>query len=450
MTDAQAAVLDLTKPLEEMMKARLGLAFVVFNPSICRIARMKTPYTYLVSFRFFRGLNDNDDPLNRIGIHPWASKWKGIDGTGFAKLVLNKNGNVQSLTPVDVVSNLNNKTPPHMFKNGLLYECADLRVYHYKTGNADTLLLSFNVWSSEKNLPTGLIDANKPLITQKGGLASCTKDMNKRYAKCTGHFCTHIATANAVLDGNELKVETFIFECPQCSKQHEKNWTFFQTNGQLKIAYGIQDKYVFLQEQECAREEVQSLATQYLEKLNNTYGIIFSLSTPAVDWNNQYLLAVGHAKITKSNVNKRKWGNGHPLITDLVEHPSVITTKAGRHFSHKHYYYFLYLYLINKQTNAVDFISHLIIPHANEPYSVYFPSGLERFGKDSFIIAYGVGDATTKFAIMSHDDIANLLITKPKDHMRIKYVNTIVIDTSTTAEPMSVDDQERSDPMDTA
>lgn len=395
---------DFTGELLEIMRQRYGNNFVIFNPSICRVPERHD--MYILSFRYILGSGADigpvittDDPR-----HPWQSNWcSQADGTGFVYLNTNPNtfpGVVGIhrdvvVMPGDEVTNIDN------YENGLLKGFNDLRLFTYN----NVVLMTFNAWTSQySDRPTGLFRGKTKMYERKDRQpnTACNKDPKAIYDYCTTKFCGQMGAAIGMINGNKLLLTDSLFICPSCTQSPvEKNWTAYTISNQLYIAYSIQGAYRYLKPiaelVDCEMYETVRGVPQFLQQLHESHHLIFSLSTPAVEWDATRLLAVGHAKIEHKKIDSIR-------IDDLLARQLkgwdafIAATSATRtHQKHKGYYYFMFFYLINKTSHEIEGVSKLFIPYENEPYSVFFPSGLTTIGEDgTFALSYGVGDIASK------------------------------------------------------
>jgi hypothetical protein len=129
---------------------------------------------------------------------------------------------------------------------------------------------------------------------------------------------------------------------------------------------------------------------------------MFSLSTPCIEYDDTRYLGVGHAKINHADVLK------FPMLKNKLDE---LKTNKITTIEHPHYTYFLYFYTFNKDSFEIDSISKLItFDNPNEPFLVYFPSGLEKACDNTYIVSYGVGDVMTKLWFLEKTEIDQLLM----------------------------------------
>ena len=161
----------------------------------------------------------------------------------------------------------------------------------------------------------------------------------------------------------------------------------------------------------------------------------FSLGSPALVYNDDEYLAVGHSRFNSSG------GSSSTLLPSGTLSP--IATRNWQSFLRRRqqqglvpalYYYFMYLYTFDRRTFAIRRMSHSFIPAEHEPYWLVFPVGLSRLNRqtveeekgdrddDGFLISYGEGDIRCKLLFLERTDMERLLqpiedmVTDPEVH----------------------------------
>ena len=475
---------DLTDILTEMVYESCGAYFALLNPSICKISdtamnidinneykykkitkSIGIPFSqctpknalYLICVRCVG--NPSPIPISNPKLEccgPWHHYWKVLfDCTLFTTLYQNDdtfyinneflNININNQNPFSFYSPLKEDNLPLKKGNtniiqNMLNRLIDMRLMSYE----NDILMTFNVFLSKEDLNNYPKGGKKPTKT--------TNTCDKTCGRMGVGICT-IDLINNALNINNLEIAFNDY-----SENVEKNWTFFKKNAALYLSYGISgthsgfhieklengqpttksSKYTTAMDvnntnahtamdinthpsindanytNESFIKEKKNVITETLEILE-TYDLIFSLSTPAIlyDDQNKTHLAVGHAKIKHSQI-----GNFANLNVFEAQKIAKYNTDL---IKHSHYTYYLYFYTFNNETFEVTSISNLIsFNNDNEPFSIYFPSGLEKACNDSYIVSYGVGDVQTKLWLLTKKDINTLLIdsNKSKDQIR--------------------------------
>ena len=380
-------IYDITSTLEDFVFQQLQFNCAVFNPSI---TQMDKPGLFLISFRYNGMSNAHQKRFHKHQLsittklqttsdprHPWKTSWGGdTDGTGFAIL----DAKTSQLSFVTCYCpNLNQKT-----KSGMLRGSADTRIYNYKDqyGHIRYRLI-FNDWDS-KSLIGGAIANDQ-----------CTKQREE------SNDNTYMVTVDGTydFDNNRLVLGDPFQLCRPCADKTEKNWNLYKfRNQKVKISYNIQGTHVYIIPKEgykkCSSYETVTQCTQYLQRMSENYGLIFSLSTPAVQFG-EHLIAVGHVKF--------RHDQPQPQIYSLY-----YKQKIHNQYLHAHYMYAMFFYVINNKDEIIQ-ISKMFIPYDNEPYSVFFPCGLVKIG-DDYVISYGVGDIQCKIAKINWSIITSIMM----------------------------------------
>ena len=425
-------LLDITRAIDDMIYKKTHSHFAIFNPSICRIPNK--PGQYLVSYRITGNIDrsrQNAVTNSRNSRHPWPNNWQvQIDGTGFAILIMNS-ATKPTLKNIDAVAGTIQQAQfPGVFANGILLKFVDLRLFTYN----DQIWMTFNTFTNTDNPPLGLYKNEPPSIFFGGDM--CNKNVDNYFKMCTKEWCGNIAVAVCSFNNGALQVNNVEYACPKCSRRIEKNWTLYKNaEGRLNISYGISGVHTILRlndndVKKCTTEVISSVCTKLLDIMYNKYGLIFSLSTPAVPWDDKNsLLAVGHAKIEFTKLltmlnSMYTTGLATNTARQLATFTKFIELKAGSHNFHRNYAYFMYFYRLDNISGEIIQISDLFIPYKNEQYSVYFPCGLELVNPNFYLLSYGVGDVQSKILLINRQEISNLFInTDLMREMQLRFLS---------------------------
>ena len=383
---------------------------IILNPSIVKL----NDNEFLISFRYLGYLEKTQHPW--VGVHKdnmWSMDY---GGTAFAKIILDKtnNGfNVKNIKHFD--SRFENAEDARLFKRST-----------YKDIN-NFIYITYSINANFNDLPEELKQYYyEGSCDIKFDIENSSK-YNKRYAKtldiskdCNNitNDCGYMVICKCELLGDEMNLKNNYLICPKCIHQKiEKNWSLWESNDKnLRISYDIIGTHKFLiantdDFQNCDMisfpnkldlfEDPPSASVE-LYDLKAEMNTICSLSTPAVDFGDDIMLAVGHAKHDHKGQMKPEFKK----FKDVKIHP--------------YYHYFMFFYTFDKDTGKILEISQLFTPYDNEPYSLVFASGLCKFDENNFIVSYGVGDEYCKLAIFSKDEILGLLDKKKRINRDIK------------------------------
>jgi len=401
-------IIDLTNDLNNKKDKE-----VILNPSIVKV---NDNNEFLISFRYLGYLEKAQHPW--VGVHKDEMWSMDYGGTAFAtcKIVLKSNKfHIENVKHID--SLFENAEDARLFKKA---NSSDVNNFIY---------ITYSTSGTFDNLPEEL----KQYYHDEG---SCNINFdvensvkyNKRYKKpldiskeCTDNrdICGYMVICKCeLLDNDTLNLKNNYLICPKCIHQKiEKNWSLWESNDKhLRISYDIVGTHKFLiankdNFQSCDMTsfpnkldlfENPPSASVELYDLKAEMNTICSLSTPAVDFGDDIMLAVGHAK----NDHKGQMKPEFKKFKDVKIHP--------------YYHYFMFFYTFNKVTGKMLKISQLFTPYDDESYSLVFASGLCKFDENNFIISYGVGDELCKLAIFSKDEILELLDKKKPLNRDIK------------------------------
>jgi hypothetical protein len=461
---ANGTCIDLTDMIGKKFKQQTNEYLAFFNPSICSLddPTFNHPFVtqnFLVSFRYFGHPGSNDlirSPLAERG--PWGSGWKApFDGTAFLIMRIKYNYQHPLLIEVDHVSDLLNiKVEDQngnihyygrdfrqvfLHKPNLLQHFVDTRVFRWN--DKDTILLSFNIYPDKS---AGIHPLAQFL---KGGFKPTFRGVEEQKSLCED-WCTRmgVALCSVDLSNNTLVIKTFELAYNSYSAKNEKNWTFFKTGPyQLFLAYSLSsDHNVFMVNVADMIPTLNKHKRSFLNPLNiqgvqsyftnsiktaelitketlpdgkEKQQIFFSLSTPAVDYDSDHLIAVGHFKVTRKFIETTVAKKDDLFGQSFMRFANEKINRTKEFFDHPEifggYYYFMFLYIIHKSTLQIIRTSSLFVfDNCDEPSFIYFPTGIEKMPTSSgpqFIISYGVGDIQTKFFVMTSETVHKLIST---------------------------------------
>lgn len=437
ITDITNVVLSLNKDIN----------VAAFNPSIVHIRDNE----YIISIRVNGETGDNHEhhpitaTFNHITTtfdkrHPWNTFWKNpLDGTIFMACTID----------MDTKKIVESRTLQVELTTGItenIIKGVDARLF--KSG--DLLYLTYNKFTDNK------IKISE--VSSDTGLTNI----------CQFDYCANmvldIFTMTSIGASTTLRFKNRSLMCKPKQQQIEKNWTIFD-NGKLNISYGLSGKHVFFNDiankfssgfetfTHCEEKDTTSSITQMLKNIEDRtkFGdqkvIHFSLSTPAVRYNETSNIAIGHVKLNHQHISNVKYAldayndatsNKYETISwkkqlylIITEFENHINIKASSpHVKHPIYMYFMFFYKLNLQGEITD-ISNVFVPYNNEPYSLVFASGLAMTqDKSSLIISYGVADVQSKLAFFPTLIVDNML-KKPTNNL--EWMKLIIMTKSTTA-----------------
>lgn len=203
---------------------------------------------------------------------------------------------------------------------------------------------------------------------------------------------TRVYVEFSTLEGDHI-AEPIQHPCADYAAPVEKNWSMWiGDGGSLKISYSLQPKHVFFEPEakamhKCAR---QTDDTSFEFPPN----VHISLGTPALQYEGDTMLAVGHAKILLNKIGPGEYS--FPVELRLA-HPDP----------KRNYKYFMFFYKFHRTTGKILAYSGFFIPWNGEPQRVFFPTGLDYRDRDRdlFIISYGVDDSRSNLLFIDRDVI---------------------------------------------
>jgi hypothetical protein len=164
-----------------------------------------------------------------------------------------------------------------------------------------------------------------------------------------------------------------------------------------KIQYAIGED--FLEFIENGMKYKRKVYSNRFQDLLNRYGkenVLFSLSTPSIDYKQNYL-ACGHAKFLYKKI--------------VPEFDFLTNIDMSRIIQHGKYIYFLYLYEFSPHGDILR-ISTMFLPtiaNCHLPYLLAMPMGLTKIPNNKIMIGYGEGDCRTKCLILNTNEVESLL-----------------------------------------
>jgi len=201
---------------------------------------------------------------------------------------------------------------------------------------------------------------------------------------------TRVYVELSTLEGDHI-AEPIQHPCADQAAPVEKNWSMWMGDGgSLMISYSLQPKHVFMEPDASAMHKC-SLHTDDTE-FEFPPGVHISLGTPALQYEGDTMLAVGHAKILLSKIAPGEYS--FPVELALT-HPDP----------KRDYKYFMFLYKFNRTTGKIIAYSGFFIPWNGEPHKIFFPTGLDYHDSDKFIIAYGVDDSRSNLLFLDRGAI---------------------------------------------
>lgn len=365
-----------------------------FNPSIIKVS----PHLYLVSFRTFRRykLALDAQPVQEARVnepnHPWyggpnsATWWKGSQGTAFIYL------QADTFIASEVIYYLKEVVDSRLFR--LDPNTAIL------TGNTHFPVIPFGRDRPKWKIPTFPGSSNKCSSSHCVGMGSS--------------LLSYDITAHTV---QNIKNTPMYPLCNNVSITSDKNWSLFSYNHDLYLSYMLAPEHVILDLDLDDLEECYPRSTGDINifgQISNYYEgeTIFSLSTPALPFDQNTYIGVGHVKF--GNPPDRKESNLAKFISSvestLKSHPLNI-------------YYLMFFYTFDPTTLEILQVSDAFLPPTSE-YSLVFPCGLTMADEDTFIVSYGEGDVKMKLLIMTREEIQSMLWDQemdPAEYDFIKY-----------------------------
>ena len=219
------------------------------------------------------------------------------------------------------------------------------------------------------------------------------------------------------LDALELKLHPETILCPLISNQVEKNWSFYtfpvKDAFAIRFSYGLYPRHeiysLLIHETEdnvptlhCHHDQpLNAQPVEVLKNLKQYYGDAFfiSVTTPAVRFNNDLAIGVGHIKYKYKEINLS--------VDNNLNKFTFLMHKEGKVF-HASYVYLMFFYTFDLEAK-VHGISPMFLPPSDT--SLCFPSGITLMSNwntdnPTYMISYGDSDSECKVFYMSHEQIS--------------------------------------------
>jgi len=169
------------------------------------------------------------------------------------------------------------------------------------------------------------------------------------------------------------------------------------------IHYSIGEEYIMYntRNKTISNQKLPLIAS--IIKLYGNDKIYFSLSTPLVQYGNDYL-AVGHMKI---NYRYSYPGTSFDIFME------------GKSFSHMTYVYCMFFYTMDIKTQKVKMMSDLFIPTLNnihKPHLLVFPTGI-IYDEELVTISYGDGDDRCRILQLTKQEVDKLIYLNVDDEI---------------------------------
>jgi hypothetical protein len=190
-----------------------------------------------------------------------------------------------------------------------------------------------------------------------------------------------------------LTRERYLF--PHIYRDVEKHACYEHHRGKIQYAIG-EDFLEFIENGIKYKRKVYS---NRFQDLLNRYGkenVLFSLSTPSIEYKENYL-ACGHAKFLYKKIQPDFDFLRNLDISKIIQHGKYI--------------YFIYFYEFSK-TGDILRISTMFLPtiaNCHLPYLLAMPMGLTKMPHNKFMVGYGEGDCRTKCLILNENEMEYIL-----------------------------------------
>lgn len=234
--------------------------------------------------------------------------------------------------------------------------------------------------------------------------------------KSTIHITTNPNPNNVYFDMDEFRPL-----CINLSETTEKNWSYWSYDDKNYISYNLAPKHIIFveipdkdfneddKEFQLLNQPRSISCLPFIAKDFNLFHdlskfykghVSFSLSTPAIEFETDKYLAVGHSKVSYDIENFDEFSDtpAQQFLDenrDLLSHPAVA--------------YLMFFYTFNPVTLEILEISNSFIPPTTKD-GVVFPAGLTQIDEDTFMVSYGEGDFKCKFMSFRRDEIDEYLI----------------------------------------
>lgn len=227
----------------------------------------------------------------------------------------------------------------------------------------------------------------------KNGLAKRTCKEN-----CDGVYYLFLSIYHdKYIDTYKLSENANWYGEPMCPKlqDQDKNWSPFIKNKNIYVSNWLTPKHTVVIEKYCKIIKEPNFNIFYISQLfyNNT--LSFRLGTPAIKFNNNEMIAVGHVR----------------FFGDFIPVDSKAYSFYKENILPKHPYhnlmYMMFIYTFDINTFEILRVSPAFYP-PNIMHSVVFPVGL-TYHDDDYVISYGEGDIKMKLLFMKSETINDLL-----------------------------------------
>jgi len=318
--------------------------------------------------------------LGGIGSKTWWNTVYGYDETGFVILEIGDQiRNVKSLGKGNFyLQDANNQPVPSDLKS---LTGVDARLLHLY---GDYFLFSYNKYIVEGSV--------KDQTCEKGCFLICARILR--------------------LDNRgNLSVGKENVLCPQISNSVEKNWSFWGYNDRVFFSYGLAPKHSFYVLQidmtrgdiVCSpypNQEAEGYYGYFEEKYNNNGKFLhISLTTPALRYNRDRYIGIGHVK----------YANDQKYI-DLVQTSPLANffTRMKNFKRHPALDYLMFIYEFDPRSGEVLRITDMFLPEDTD-YVLGFPSGLEYAPDGDVMISYGDHDSFCKIVKIKREIVERML-----------------------------------------
>lgn len=411
------SILDITEHCHTVFDAEGKVPIAVFNPSITKIANNE----FLISFRI-NGVPGGIIPIKSTfdPRHPWHTSWKNlIDGTAFMKITLTDEKHIIKTEIINVSGN----------KDGWI-KGVDARLFKHK----NVYYLTYNKFTDKST--------NTNEVSNTGQAQVCAFD-----------WCANMIIDKYILNNNILTLGPRGIICQPKQQRIEKNWSLFlgktvDGHDKMNISYGLSDKHIIFKDpvadlfSRCTTDEVKSIYTTLFSSIENNTRfrgnkvIHFSLSTPAIRYDEFTNIAVGHVKLNYNDItnpnfaiedmNEKNFEIKKKLYQIIIEVDSHVYAKTSAHVLHPTYMYFMFFYKFDYKSGEIKEITNFILPYDKEPHSLVFASGLTRLNdvemnyENTYIVSYGVADVECKLAFFKQSCIEQLFnLTKIENYPQL-------------------------------
>ena len=421
-------ILDLSSPLNyNTLPASLGKIprkyMIKFNPSIALYDSKNK--IYLITYRTYVSVNRIGKPTRpKDPATPWWDGWFNniYDGTGMA-LVKIRNNRIETLS--DSIQ-----------KSGDWKQ--DMRV---STIPGKKHLMCYYTWIGNKNIHIGKNIPDRKFSPDVCTRRAWTDEEKAHFQEEQSKIKRIIASKRCVfMEKSNLKIRkrpfSYRFEtkkviCPNYHNIIEKNWGFFIYNDKETFQYGLSPwNFLYYENSQMNKcNIIKPHNSDIFDKIQHYYqgSIHFSSSTPLKDLNKKELLGVYHTKIDYAKlynmIQENKISSNSKLFEFIkilqkeLDLPQLSKLRKWKHYenlTHDRYIYTMGYYTVNKKTLQLSRFSRSFLIRKDTGI-IMFPSGLEHYGNNKYLITYGRDDIECKLMIISKKEIVE----------ELKYTNSI-------------------------